>query len=101
MFSLDEFNIVLRSLMPYALTGREDDISSTCHVQCDPTVKLNKFKCLAIGTSCNVFVNQINNLLVIENNVMCTRFNDVLEKTLSARKAGRDGHIIDIITATF
>lgn len=94
---LDEVRFISNNILGYSATGRRNDGQSKWVSQRDLTTLLTDFEKVAFELSIKIFF-QLNFLMAtLDDDLYGTRAQDNQVKTLSARKADREGHQADVL----
>jgi hypothetical protein len=94
--SLERTQFIQSNILAYSATGRADGCS-TWNSQRDQTHRLGEFEKAAFNMSCKVFLTPLYTLATLDDDLYGTRSSDNQVKTLSSRKADKEGHCADAL----
>ena len=94
---LDEVRFVSNKIVEYSAPGRGNDGQSTWVSQRDLTLLLSDFEKVAIDLSLKIFFQPHFLVATLDDDFYRTRAQENQVKTLSARKADREGHQIHVL----
>ena len=86
------------NILAYSPVGRGKDSSLVWNAQRDQTVMLGQFERRAFDVSGKVFLVPDHTICSLDDDLMGTRASDNQHKTISNRKADREGHTVDVIS---
>jgi hypothetical protein len=83
------------NILAFPPSGRGDQRQNTWSFSRDQTQSLSDFKKAAFRTSCRLFLTPNHTYATLDDDLYGTRAADNQVKSLSARKADREGHCAD------
>ena len=95
--SLERVRFICSHILAFSPTGRGGDGGNSWVVQRDLTPLLTQFEQNAFRATSKVFLVPTHLLATLDDDLYGTRANDNQVKTLSARKADKEGHTVDAI----
>jgi hypothetical protein len=95
--SLDRVRYISRNILAHPATGRGNMGERTWSAQRDETQYLDSFEKAAYEMTRKVFLTPMHTFATLDDDLYGTRASDNQVKTLSMRKADREGHTADVI----
>lgn len=95
--SLDRVRFISTHILAYSSTGRGNMGGEVWTAQRDETVLLDVFENTAYDMSRKVFFTPVHTFATLDDDLYGTRAKDNQVKTLSSRKADREGHAADTV----
>jgi hypothetical protein len=95
--SLERVRFISTNILAYCPSGRGSPGISSWQCSRDQTQSLAEFEKAAFRTSCRVFLTPNHTYATVDDELYGTRATDNQVKTLSTRKADREGHCADAI----
>ena len=93
----DLLSFINSNILAYAATGRGDDESLGWNAQRDQTVMLSQFERSAFRMTARIFMSSNHTILSLDDDLMGTRATYNQVKTISNRKADKEGHVADVL----
>lgn len=90
--TLDTWRQISQNILAFSPTNRGDLGQNSWNAQRDRTILLDRFETTAFEMSRNVFFVSDYSILTLDDDLYGTRSSDNQVKTLSARKADKEGH---------
>jgi hypothetical protein len=90
--SPDRVRYIATNVLAFSPTGRGDQGQSTWQCSRDQTQSLSEFEKAAFRSSCRLFLTPNHTYATLDDDLYETRATDNQVKSLSARKADREGH---------
>ena len=95
--NLNRIRFISNKVLTFSATGRGYDGGISWMSQRDLTPLLTQFEKTASRTTCKMFVPPIHTLATLDDDLYRTRASNNQVKTISSRKADREGHTADAI----
>jgi hypothetical protein len=95
--SLERVRFVSSNILAYSASGRGDNGQTTWNCSRDQSSLLSEFEKASFGTSCKIFLTPNHTFATLDDDLYGTRAVDNQVKTLSSRKADREGHCADAL----
>jgi YqaJ-like viral recombinase domain len=95
--SLDKVRFISTGILAFSPSGRGDQGHSTWSCSRDHTQSLSEFEKAAFRTSCRLFLTPNHTYATLDDDLYGTRASDNQVKSLSSRKADREGHCADAL----
>ena len=97
---LDRMRFVSMNIKGFSPTSRGDVSDISWIAQRDMTQQLDAFELICFRVTCNVFLNPVHTFTTLDDDLYGTRAGDNQMKSLSIRKADREGYTADAIADT-
>ena len=94
---VDRIRFIARNILAHPATGRGDMGESTWIAQRDETQQLETFEKMAFSMTRKIFLTPVHTFATLDDDLYGTRAKDNQNKSLSSRKADREGHTADAI----
>lgn len=94
----DRMRFISQNILAYPATGRGNMGVEVWSSQRDATSRLDPFEKTAYHMSRNIFLTPAHTIVTLDDDLYGTRSKDNQVKTLSARKADREGHAADVVS---
>lgn len=99
--SLATVRYISSHILAYPATGRGSDGLNSWNSQRDQTPLLSSFEETAFRMSAKIFLSPTHLFATLDDDLYGTRAADNQVKTLSARKADKEGHVADAVADAF
>lgn len=94
---VERMKFISNNILAFSPTGRGNHGGISWLPQRDQTQLLTQFERAAYRTTCKMFVSPTHTLATLDDDLYGTRPSDNQVKTISSRKADREGHTADAI----
>lgn len=98
---LEDVRYISSNILAYSITGRGNEGLSSWNSQRDQTPLLSSFEETAFKMTAKIFMAPKHLFATLDDDLYGTRAADNQVKTLSARKADREGHVADSLADAF
>ena len=99
--ALERVRFISTHILPYSPAYRGGGGTVTWNAQRDQTPSISEFERTAFRDTCKVFLTPVHMFVTMDDDLYGSRATDNQVKSLSSRKADREGHIADAVADAF